>query len=152
MSIRDSRVSFFTSQPGTATAISTATTTNGTTIDLKSGYTGSYFEGAQYLYGLRVHVLFTSITSTNNNVVLKWQVSDDNSTWYDDQQILVGELSALKTSAGTKVEVGSTLRTNRRYVRLCLVTTGMSGSSFSFNTWVDEGAPSYGYGGSTLRI
>lgn len=153
MSIRESRVSLFSGMPLAATAISTATTTNGSTIDFKSGYTGNYFEGAQYKYGFNVHLLFTSIVSTNNNVVVKWQVSDDGSTWRDSDEVLRGELSVLMgTNGGTKVEVPSRLVTNRRYARLVITTTGMSGSSFNVNAWVDEGSGSYANGQPLIRV
>lgn len=147
--MRDSRVSFFSGTPNLT--INSATTTNGSTIDLKSGYVGDYFEGAPVKYGIGVELMFSSITSTNNNVVLRWEVSDDDSTWLVDQEILNGELSALKTSAGTKVVVPTRLRTPRRYCRLVIVTSGMAGSSFVVNAWLSDGTTDQGYGESYLR-
>lgn len=147
--MRDSRVSFFSGTPNKA--ISTADTFNGTTIDLKSGYTGDYFQGAPVGYGVGVEIMFSSITGTNNNIVLKWQVSDDDSTWVDDQRIIDGELSALD-GAGTKVIVPTRLRTNRRYCRLVLVTTTMTTSSFVLNAWVSDGTTVHGHGETYKRI
>lgn len=153
--MRDARVALFT---GTPLTISTATTTYGPTLDLKSGYVGDFFEGSPTGYGLRIEVMFTTITSTNNNVKLKWQVSDDNfSTVDDDQMILEGELSALVTAGGTagtgtKIIVPSTLRTTARYARLAIVTTGMSGSSFIVNAWLSDGVTDQGRGQNYYRV
>lgn len=146
--MRDARVALFA---GTPLTISTATTTNGSTINLKSGYVGDYFEGAPTGYGLGVEVMFSTITSTNNNVVLRWEVSDDGSTWVADQIILDGELSVLKTSRGTKVIVPSRLYTARQYARLAIVTTGMSGSSFIVDAWISDGTTDLGFGEPALR-
>lgn len=145
--MRDSRVSFFAGTPNLT--ISTATTTNGSTIDLKSGYTGTYFEGAPEEYGLGVEVMFTSITGTNNNVVLRWEVSNDGSTWIVDQEILNGELSALTGSAG-RISVSSRLKSPRRYCRLVIVTTTMTTSSFIVNAWLSDGTTDHGYGQTWL--
>jgi len=145
--MRDPRITLIT---GTPLTISTATTTNGPTIDFKSGYVGNYFEGSPEGYGFGVEVMFTSITGTNNNVVLKWQVSDNGSTWVDDQTILSGELSAL-VAGGTKVIVPSRLETARRYARLVIVTTTMTTSSFVVNAWPSDGTTDLGYGQPNLR-
>lgn len=145
--MRDARVTIFA---GTPLTISTATTTNGETIDFKSGFTGNEFEGALG-YGLGVEVMFTSITSTDNNVVLKWQVSDDASTWIDDQEVYNGELSVTKGS-GTKVIVPTRFNGLRRYARLVCTTTGMSGSSFILQAWLSDGTPKGAYGEMYVRV
>lgn len=144
--MRDSRVTIFNSTPLT---VSTATTTNGATLDLKSGYVGDYFEGSPEGYGVGIKVLFTSITGTNNNVVLKWQVSDNGSTWVDGDTVLAGELSAL-VAGGTKIEVPTRFEHVRRYARLVLVTTTMTTSSFVLNAWLSDGTTDQAYGQTYL--
>lgn len=142
--MRDPRFEIFTSSPIT---VSTATTTNGATLNLLTlgiDVDGDYWEGAPPGYGLGVEVMFYTITSTNNNVTLKWQVSDDGSTWVDDQQVYAGELSATQGD-GTKVIVSTRLRTQRQYARLAIVTTGMSGSSFLVNAWVSDATKVNGF-------
>lgn len=149
--MRDSRVSFFAGTPNLA--VSTATTINGTTIDTKSGYVGDYFEGVPEGYGIGIEVMFTSIVSTNNNVVLKWQMSSDNSTWTDGFRIYDAELSASKGTNGTKVIVPTRLDgLQHRYVRLVIVTTGMAGSSFVVNAWLSDGTTDVIDGSAYLRV
>ena len=143
--MRDPRFEIFTSSPIT---VSTATTTNGATLNLLTlgiDVDGDYWEGAPAGYGLGVEVMFYDVTSTNNNVTLKWQVSDDGSTWVDDQQVFAGELSTLIGDSGTKYITSTRLRTKRQYARLAIVTTGMSGSSFKVNAWVSDGTSQHGF-------
>lgn len=147
--MRETRITLFSGLPLT---ISTATTTNGLTLDLKSGYVGDFFEHIPAeSHGLSVELMFTTITSTNNNVVVKWQVSDDDSTWVDDVTVYSGELSVSK-GTGTKVVIGTTFRQIRRYARLVVVTTGMSGSSFIMQAWVSDGVPTATYGKTYIRV
>lgn len=146
--MRDPRITVFTSAPVT---VSSATTTNGATIDLKDNYTGNYFEGAPEGYGVGVEVMFYDVTGTNNNIVLKWQVSADNGTWIDDQRVAAGELSAL-IGSGTKFIVPTRLETAFRYIRLCVVSTGMGTSSFKVNAWVSDGTTNLGYGQPHARV
>ena len=146
--MRDSRVTIFTGAPVT---ISTATTTNGATIDLLSNVYGDFKEGVGVGYGIGVELSFTSITGTNNNVNVYWEVSDDDATWETDTQILEGELSALKTASGTKIMVPTRFRTNRRYCRITVVTTTMTASSFILNAWLSDGTPEHTYGEVYLR-
>lgn len=144
--MRDSRITVFGSSAGDPVTISTATTTNGATIDLKSGYVGDYFIGAPAGYGLGVDIIFKTITGTANNVDCFWQVSLDGTTWETDQKILEGELSAIKTAAGTKIEVPTRLRTKFRYARISIVTTTMTSSSFVVQAWVSDGTVNQAYG------
>lgn len=139
--MRDTRISLFAGLPLT---ISTNTTTNGTTIDLKNGYVGDYFEGAQVGYGFGVEILLYTITGTSFNVAIKWQVSDDDSTWVDDQMIYDAEVVAA-VSGGTKLAIASRLRTPRRYCRLVVTTTNISSESFIMNAWVSDGTTDHGY-------
>jgi hypothetical protein len=156
--MRESRVAIFSGQPAAVTAVNSATTVTGNTLDLKSGFTGTYFEGAMEEYGLGVDILITSVVSTNNNIDIFWEVSPDNfATTYRDIQILKGEVSALIAAInanGTKLEFGTRLKTPYRYARIKLTTTGMAGSSFNFNTWVNDGTPEYGaaVGPFNLRV
>ena len=145
--MRDSRVTIFTGAPVT---ISTATTTNGATIDLLTNVYGDFKEGVGVGYGIGVELSFTSITGVNNNVNVFWQVSDDDATWETDAQILEGELSTL-LGTGTKIMVPTRFRTNRRYCRIVVVTTTMTASSFILNAWLSDGTPEHVYGQAYLR-
>jgi len=145
--MRDSRVTIFTGAPVT---ISTATTTNGATIDLLTNVYGDFKEGVGVGYGIGVELSFTSITGVNNNVNVFWQVSDDDATWETDAQILEGELSTL-LGTGTKIMVPTRFRTNRRYCRIVVVTTTMTASSFILNAWLSDGTPEHTYGQSYMR-
>lgn len=141
--MRETRIDLFANLPLT---ITTNATTNGNAIDFKDGYTGSYFEGAEVGYGFGVEILLTEIAGTAFNAKFKWQVSDDNSTWVDDQVIYDGELVAA-VSGGTKLAIASRLRTPRRYGRLVVTTTNMNGTTetFKMNAWVSDGTTEHGY-------
>ena len=139
--MRDTRISLFAGLPVT---INSNATLNGTTIDLKSGYVGDYFEGAEVGYGFGVQMLFYTITGTSFNIAVKWQVSDDDSTWVDDQTVYSGEVVAA-SAAGTKLELSTRIRTPRRYVRLVVTSTNISSESCIMNAWVSDGTTDHGY-------
>jgi hypothetical protein len=139
--MRDSRITLFAGLPVT---INSAITTTGSTLDFKAGvgqYVGDYFEGSPG--SLPVELMFSSITSTNNNAVVTWEVSDNGSNWVVDQEIYSGELSVTMGTLGTKVILPTRLNTPRRYGRLKVVTSGMSGSSFILNAWVSDGVTDF---------
>lgn len=144
--MRDSRVTIFTGAPLT---ISTATTTNGATIDLQSGYTGDYIEGAPAGHGIGIAILFTSITGSQADVDCYWQVSLDGSTWETDQKIIEGALDELD-GANNRIEVTSRLRTKFRYARVVIVSSNMSGSSFIVQAWLNDASIDQAYGQAYL--
>lgn len=141
--MRDIRVSIFDNTP---LVVSTNTTVNGSTLTLLDGYTiGSYFEGSPAGYGLGVEVLLTSITGTRIDVAFKWQVSDDASTWVDDVTILDDTNLMTLTTGGTKLEFGTRLKTTRKYARIVLTTTDVSGSgTFTLRAWLGDGTEQFG--------
>lgn len=144
--MRDARIAIFDSAPLT---INTNTTTNGNTIDLKDGHTGNYFEGAPRGYGVGVELLFYSITGTRIDIAVKWQVSDDGTTWVDDQVVLddanLMTLTTNSPSTAKKYAVPTRLVTSRRYARLVVTTTDVSGSGqFLLNAWVSDGTTEFG--------
>lgn len=143
--MRDPRVALFSGLPIT---ISTATTTNGSTLDLKNlglKVDGDLFAGSPVGYGLGVEMLFYDITGTDVNVSVKWQVSDDGSTWVDDQQVIpTSDLDTLD-NGGTKIVVSTRLVTKRRYARLVVITTGMVSSSVKLNAWLSDGTNPYAF-------
>lgn len=151
--MRDSRIVLF---PGTPNlAVSTAATFNGNTIDLKSGYTGTYFDGnvGKSDYGIGVEFIFTTVTGNAVNATIKWQVSDDGSTWVDDVVVIdVTDIDAAIGTTGTKYIVPSRFETIRRYIRAVLTTSGMGSSSFVFNAFVSDGTPEAAWGKSYKRI
>lgn len=147
--MRDPRVALFAGLPIT---VSTATTTNGATLDLKNlgiEIDGDLFHGSPKEYGLGVEILITSITGTDANATIKWQVSDDGSTWVDDQQVIpVTDLDAF-VAGGTKIEISTRLMTKRRYARLVVTSSGMVSSSFVFNAWLSDGTNPYAFATGT---
>lgn len=145
----DTRVTIFDTVPYTINSNATLT---GTTIDLKSGYTGDYFEGAPVGYGLGVRLLFTSITGTSFNLAIKWQVSDDNSTWVDDQQVYSGEVVAAKGD-NNALEIQTRLRTPRRYARLVIVSTNISSESCILKVAaLSDGTTAHGFATQVLAV
>jgi len=151
--MRDPRVALFSGLPIT---VSTATTTNGSTLDLLNlnlGIDGDYWEGSPNGYGLGVELLFYTITGTQADVNIKWQVSDDGSTWVDDQQVI--PTTALdEVVTGSKVAISTRLRTARRYARLVVTSVNMTSSSFIFNAWLSDGTNDYAFaksGGAYIR-
>lgn len=143
--MRDTRVTIFSGAPLT---INTNVTTNGDTLDLKSGignYVGDYFEGSPNGYGIRVELLFSSITGTRIDIAIKWQDSDDGSTWYDAGTVLAdSNLMTLTTaSPNDKYAVPTAFYTARRYARLVVTTTDVSSGSFVLNAWLSDGVTPY---------
>lgn len=141
--MRDSRITIFTGAP---LAITTATTTNGATIDLQSGYVGDYIEGAPAGHGLGIEIIFSSITGSQADVDCYWQVSLDGSTWETDQKIIEGALDQLDGSISNAIRVKSRLRTTFRYARVVIVSSNMGGSSFNVNAWVTDASIDQAYG------
>lgn len=158
--MRDSRVAVFTGTPGTDIDVSTATTTNGATLDLLNlniGIDGDYWQGSPNGYGLGVELLFYSITGAQADVAIKWQVGDDGTNWVDDQQVIPATAldEVVADSPGGKIAISTRLRTNRRYARLVVTSTNMSGSSFSFNAWLSDGTNDFAHaksGGPYIRL
>lgn len=150
--MRDSRIQLFTGLPLT---ISTSTTTTGDSQDLLSGYVvGSNFEGAPKGYGIGVEIMLSSITGTAFEVEIYWETSDDDSTWVRDALVLeaLEVVAALAASnGGTKMIIPSRLTSKRRYARLKVVTTNVSGESCILNAWVSDGTHNLAYGGDNIR-
>lgn len=150
--MRDSRITLITGLPLT---ISTNTTITGDTQDLMSGYvTGGYFEGAPSGYGIGIEVMLSSITGTAFSIEIYWETSDDDSTWVRDALIyeatdVVAALAA--SNGGTKIIVPSRLTSKRRYARIKVVSTNISGESCVLNAWVSDGTPSLAFGGDNAR-
>lgn len=140
--MRDSRLELFTSQPVT---ISSNTTTNGKTIDLLDNYVGDYSEGAEVAYGIGVEILVYDITGTRIDLQLKWQVSDDGSSWVDDQEIYPDTNIMTASANGTKLAISTRLRTPRRYARVVAVTTDNNAGSFKMRGWASDGTTKHGY-------
>ena len=142
--MRDTRIAIFSATP---LVVNTNTTVNGETLDLKSGYTGNYFEGAPKRYGVGVELLFSSISGTRIDIAVKWQVSTDGSTWLDDQVVIpdTNLMTASTGSPGAKYALPTRLVTSRRYARLVVVTTDVAGAgTFTLNAWVSDGTTEYG--------
>lgn len=152
--MRDTRITLFNSQPVT---MSTDTTENGTTLDLLENRVGDYKEGAPAGYGIGVEILVvpTSATGTDITLALKWQVSDDGSTWVDDQVIMdatnVIDTTVDATVVGTKMSIPSRLRTDRRYARVVATTTATSSGSFTIRGWASDGSTKHGHA-TQIRI
>lgn len=144
--MRDARITLFSGAP---LIINTNVTTNGDTIDLKDGYTGNYFEGAPRGHGLGVELLFYNVTGTRIDIAAKWQVSDDGSTWVDDQAIVddanLMTLTTNSPSSAKKYAVPTRLVTSRRYARIVVTTTDVAGAGqFYLNAWVSDGTTEFG--------
>lgn len=149
--MRDIRVAIFT---GTPLTINTNVTTNGATLTLTDGYTiGSYYEGQPAGYGLGVELLFYTITGTRIDIAIKWQVSDDASTWVDDQTVLDSANLMTLTTGGTKYAISTRLRTTRKYARLVVTTANVSGSGqFIMNAWLSDATEQFGGKAQHARI
>ena len=152
--MRDSRVTIFNG--GAALTVSTNTTVTGDTIDLLNGFVvGSYFEGAPSGYGIGVEIMLSSITGTAYNVEIYWETSSDNSTWTRDALVLpstsdpVALLAA--SNGGTKMVIPTRLTSKRRYARLKVISTNISGESFVLQAWLSDGTPSLAYGADNIR-
>lgn len=136
--MRESRVTFISGLPLT---ISTNTTTTGETIDLKSGYTGDYFEGAMAGYGLGGEILVTSITGTAFELEVYWETSSNGSTWVRDGLIYPATDVVAASSGGTKLVIPFRLKTTRRYARMKIVSTNISGESCVITgVWLSDGS------------
>ena len=144
----DTRIDILATNP---VAVSTDTTTTGETLDLLDGYTGDYKEGAPVGYGIGVKLLFVPTTATGTDITaaVKWQVSDDGSTWVDDQVILdatnIIDVTVDADIVGTKYEVESRLRTPRRYARVVITTTSTSSGAFNVYAWAADGTTMHGF-------
>lgn len=131
--MNDSRISIWTNP----TTINSNTTTNGAGLDLFSpnGVAGSYITGSgDEGYGLRVQI--ASITGTAFNLVVQVQESDDNSTFYDLKTLYDGDPVA--DVVGTKITIEASVRPSRRYIRLVVVSTNISGESCVINAWITD--------------
>lgn len=139
----DTRVEVWNNDEGT---VSADATTNGSTIDLLSEYVGDHREGTGY-YGVGVQIILAAITGNAFSVTFKWQVSDDGSTWVDDQQIYtVTDITAAKGPTNG-LKLSTRLRTPRRYARIVRVVSGISGADASFNqkAFVADGSTFWGF-------
>lgn len=136
----DMRIAVLNGGAGIPITVSADGTLTGDTIDLKNGYTGSYFEGAPAGYGIGVKVFLTSITGTAFTVEIYWETSSDNSTWVRDALVYPAtDVVAAVGTTGTKVAVTGRLRTTRRYARLKVVSASMSGESFVVKAYASDG-------------
>lgn len=142
-----------------STTISTTdVATNGTTIDLKSGYTGDYFEGAEPEHGLGVICMASAVVSGTGDgftITWKWQTSPNDSTWTDGPTIGVmtvdttglflieGATVGTYDTAGplTRQKLTSKIVTSKRYVRVVATTLGMTNSEVVvLQAWLGDGA------------
>lgn len=136
--MRESRVTLIGSLPLT---INSNTTVTGETLDLKSGYTGDYFEGSPAGYGLGGEILITSITGTAFELEVYWETSTNGSTWVRDELVYPATDVVAAVSGGTKLVIPFRLRTTRRYARLKIVSTNISGESCIITgAWLSDGS------------
>lgn len=136
--MRDSRITLFATVPQT---INSNTTITGESLDLLNGYTGDYKEGSPAGYGLGGEILFTSITGTAFELEIYWETSSDNSTWVRDSLIIPATDVVAASSGGTKFVVPFRLRTTRRYARIKIVSTNISGESCVLSgAWISDGS------------
>lgn len=119
----DSRVSVWTNSTAHATG---STSNTGPTIDLlASGVpVGGSYE-VNPLFGVGIEILQTTVSGTAQVTVWEWEISNDDSTWYNGGYIGKNTLST--ASAVYRLKTG--LPTTMRYARLKATNTGTGTST-----------------------
>lgn len=139
--MKDSRVTVWTNP----TALTADGTYNGPTIDLLSnvvvGQPTNQLPFGNMAEGLGVQILITDIVATAWNLQIKWQTSDDGSTWEDSGFITPRGGIDPANVVGNKIVLESTLPRNasRRYARLVAITASMSAESANMYAYVEDG-------------
>lgn len=133
----DSRVSVWTNSTAHATG---STSNTGPTIDLlASGVpVGGSYE-VNPLFGVGIEILQTNTSGTAQVTTWEWEISNDDSTWYNGGYIGKNTLST--ASAVYRLKTG--LPTTMRYARLKATNTG-TGTSTSVayaNDTAGHGSP-----------
>lgn len=119
----DSRVSVWTNSTAHATG---STSNTGPTIDLlASGVPvgGSYEQNPRF--GIGAEILQTNTSGTAQVTTWEWEISNDDSTWYNGGYIGKNTLST--ASAVYRLKTG--LPTTMRYARLKATNTGTGTST-----------------------
>ncbi len=135
--MNDSRVSVWTN---TTTHATGSTSNTGPTIDLlASGVPvgGSYEQNPRF--GIGAEILQTNTSGTAQVTTWEWEISNDDSTWYNGGYIGKNTLST--ASAVYRLKTG--LPTTMRYARLKATNTG-TGTSTSVayaNDTAGRGSP-----------
>lgn len=135
--MNDSRVSVWTN---TTTHATGSTSNTGPTIDLlASGVPvgGSYEQNPRF--GIGAEILQTNTSGTAQVTTWEWEISNDDSTWYNGGYIGKNTLST--ASAVYRLKTG--LPTTMRYARLKATNTG-TGTSTSVayaNDTAGQGSP-----------
>lgn len=135
--MNDSRVSVWTN---TTTHATGSTSNTGPTIDLlASGVPvgGSYEQNPRF--GIGAEILQTNTSGTAQVTTWEWEISNDDSTWYNGGYIGKNTLST--ASAVYRLKTG--LPTTMRYARLKATNTG-TGTSTSVayaNDTAGHGSP-----------
>jgi hypothetical protein len=119
--MRDSRVTLLT-----PTEISTNTTIYSEAVNLLDGYVGSHLEPTGE-YGVGVKVMYTSIATTGSFEVATFvEESDNNSTWY---RIATWDtIDPIDKVEKLKIVMEKRVRPDRKYLRVGITTTNISGS------------------------
>ena len=135
--MNDSRVSVWTN---TTTHATGSTSNTGPTIDLlASGVpVGGSYE-VNPLFGVGIEILQTNTSGTGQVTTWEWEISNDDSTWYNGGYIGKNTLST--ASAVYRLKTG--LPTTMRYARLKATNTG-TGTSTSVayaNDTAGQGSP-----------
>lgn len=133
----DSRVSVWTN---TTTHATGSTSNTGPTIDLlASGVpVGGSYE-VNPLFGVGIEILQTNTSGTAQVTTWEWEISNDDSTWYNGGYIGKNTLST--ASAVYRLKTG--IHTTMRYARLKATNTG-TGTSTSVayaNDTAGHGSP-----------
>ena len=121
--MNDSRVSVWTN---TTTHATGSTSNTGPTIDLlASGVpVGGSYE-VNPLFGVGIEILQTNTSGTAQVTTWEWEISNDDSTWYNGGYIGKNTLST--ASAVYRLKTG--LHTTMRYARLKATNTGTGTST-----------------------
>ena len=119
----DSRVSVWTNSTAHATG---STSNTGPTIDLlASGVpVGGSYE-VNPLFGVGIEILQTTVSGTAQVTVWEWEISNDDSTWYNGGYI--GSVAVAAASTTYRLKGG--LPTEMRYARLKATNTGTGAST-----------------------
>lgn len=106
----------------TSQTISASGTVNGTGLNLLADYVGTY-QSVTGEEGISVRTLIKNVTAgATGTVVVKYQESDDNSTWVDFRVHETIDLSLIK---GKKIVAEATLYPHRQYIREVVTTTSL---------------------------